>query len=132
VQLAGSKFINITLTTNPHSYTGLALGGVDRDSLYHRPLSAAYIRVYNTTHGEEWNLQTNNAGFYWIDEAATPVGYDYLGPGGGASAGRDGNGASATLNPHVQALLTEGRLYCAEAYKIGYSNSTECVTVVAA
>jgi len=129
---SGSKFINITLAKNPHDYTGVALGGTDRESLYHRPLSAVYIRVYNTTYSEEWTMQTNSAGFYWIDEAATPTGYNYLGIGGGGGAGRDIDGAAATINPHMQGILTSGRLYCVEAYKIGYANTTECITVVGA
>ena len=62
--------LNISMIPSTPSYTGLAIGGVDRDFLYGRPIGGAMITVRNTTTGEQYINYTNTWGWYLCDDGA--------------------------------------------------------------
>lgn len=107
----GTKDINITLNSTTPTYTGLGIGGVDRDgsfnsttstitSGYGRPIPSATCYLKNTTNAELYSTTTNNAGWYLFDES-TP------------------------------AILTSQRPYDLWCEKIGYGNSANYMVVAA-
>jgi len=63
--------LNVSMIPSTPSYTGLAIGGVDRDFLYGRPIGSATITVRNTTTGESYVNYTNTWGWYLCDDGAT-------------------------------------------------------------
>ena len=63
--------LNITLSPITHTFTGLAIGGVDRETLYGRPIAGAQYTVRNTSLGTYYTKSTNNVGYALCDEGAT-------------------------------------------------------------
>jgi len=63
--------LNVSMEPLTPSYTGMAIGGVDRDFLYGRPIGGAMITVRNTTTGESYVNYTNTWGWYLCDDGAT-------------------------------------------------------------
>ncbi len=107
--MKNSIALNFTLNSTTPTYTGLGIGGVDRDGVlsgttitkgYGRPIGGATDHAKNTTFGDYCTNVSNMAGWYKFDES---------------------NGC----------VLTSGRLYDVWSEKIGYSNSGN-YTVVAA
>lgn len=61
--------LNFTLASLTPSFTGIALGGITNDTVYGRPVADATVTVVNATHAESYSVQTNNAGYYLLDES---------------------------------------------------------------
>ena len=60
--------LNISMVPSTPAYTGLAIGGVDRDFLYGRPIEGATVTVRNTTTGLYCYKTTSFTGWYLNDE----------------------------------------------------------------
>lgn len=126
--------IDIVLERISPTFTGLAIGGVDRDTDFHRPIPGANIRVYNDTFGENYIMLTSPVGYYRVDASAATYPGDSCtsllctGSGGGAHGGIDGS--TPTYSPVTTGILTNGRLYHIVGYKPGYANSTTYQKVV--
>jgi hypothetical protein len=71
--IAHTVSLNFTLVPNTPAYSGLALGGVDRDIVYGRPISGATVAVQNTTTGEYYTKTTNNVGYYLCDAGSACI-----------------------------------------------------------
>ncbi len=73
--------LNISLVPSTPTFTGLAIGGVDRDTTYGRPIGSATVTVRNTTTGETYQKTTSMTGWYLCDfgsscSLATKTPYD--------------------------------------------------------
>jgi len=68
-----AKGINLTIVLEPITpvYTGLAIGGVDRDTVYGRPVSGATVEVWNTTTAEHYTKTTSSTGWYLCDAGSS-------------------------------------------------------------
>lgn len=108
-----AKTLNITIVLEPTSptYTGVAIGGVDRDTVYGNPISGATIYLTNSTYNESYFHTTSSTGYYKFDE--TP--YIHCFTAGSAGA--------CEVTPTSDSL-TAGRWYDVVAVKLGHSNST--------
>lgn len=107
--VAKSIPLNFTLNSTTPTFTGLGIGGVNRDGNitgtlvtlgYGNPIGSATDYLQNMTYGDYCTNTSNMAGWYLFDE---------------------GNGC----------MLTSGRLYNVWGSKAGYSNSTVYMVVAA-
>lgn len=62
-------YINFSLLPNPPTYTGLAVGGIIRDSVYANPVRSMNVTLSNATYGESYTATSNAAGYYLLDNA---------------------------------------------------------------
>ncbi len=72
--------INLTIPLVPTSpsCSGVCLGGLVRDSVYHSPVNAATVFVTNTTNSEHYTNLTNAAGFYTVNNLVNGRMYDRI------------------------------------------------------
>lgn len=67
-----SVYLNISLApVTPVYAAGLAIGGIDRDLTYGRPIAGALVNVVNLTTGQLYNTTTNRLGWYLCDVGAS-------------------------------------------------------------
>ena len=60
--------LNFTLLSLTPSHTGLAVGGIVRDTVYGRPIPLPTVAATNATHAESYSVTGNSVGYYEIDE----------------------------------------------------------------
>lgn len=63
--------LNISLVPASPAFTGLAIGGVDRDFLYGRPIQGATVTVRNISTGEYYTKLTSMTGWYLCDDGSS-------------------------------------------------------------
>jgi hypothetical protein len=61
--------LNFTLLALTPTHTGIALGGIARDTVYGRPIALPSVIAANATHAESYSTTGNSVGYYLIDEA---------------------------------------------------------------
>jgi hypothetical protein len=61
--------LNFTLLSLTPTHTGLAIGGISRDTVYGRPIPLVSVTAANATHAESYSVTGNSVGYYEIDES---------------------------------------------------------------
>jgi len=61
--------LNFTLMNLTPTHTGIAIGGVVRDTVYGRPISLPTVSAANATFAESYSVIGNSVGYYQIDES---------------------------------------------------------------
>jgi len=61
--------LNFTLIPNAPLYSGIAIGGLFRESVYGRPIPLASASITNATYAEAYTVTSNNVGYYLLDLA---------------------------------------------------------------
>lgn len=64
-------YLNISLVADTPTYTGFGIGGVDRDTIYGRPIEGATVIVKNTSLGTTYAKTTSMTGWYLCDDGAS-------------------------------------------------------------
>jgi len=61
--------LNITLVPSSPTTSGIAIGGVNRDTTYGRPIGGVIDYITNSTYSESYNATANSVGYYVLDES---------------------------------------------------------------
>jgi hypothetical protein len=71
--LLAARGINLTISMEPvtPNFSGLGIGGCDRDDTYGRPIGGSLVTVRNTTTGEYYQKPTNDWGWYLCDSGSS-------------------------------------------------------------